>query len=477
MIDKKTLLPVLFAAFAVSACSAGDDAADFAGYDDADMAWVDGAQDDDDEDDGYGAPYDGNGYGDAYGDEAGYEPDAAERAAYVRAARARAAWQAQLRDGSGPVPQNASYDDEGERARARHAAYRDQIATPASAPARGGLQRAAIVDPVGLGQPTTALTIDIPAGWQTQGGIVWNLQTECVGNMVQASWSAGSPSGSDRLEIMPGLAWQQAGHAIPTNPCPTMQAASVREFLQLAAQQYRPGARVIGFRERPDLAQLAMAEMQQEPEAVRMYQQMQGRMEGGEIQLRYTAGNGQPVTEVLLASATFTTMQYSRMGMVGNVIAYGTTQGQPDDAAIKQMIASIEPNQAWRDRVKTITQNKSTAFSTRQRQDIEAWHARRMREIAAEGAANRSAIASSSGSSVGDIMFEGYMKRSGMTDTGQRHSVEAIGGYNTYSDPYNGTDVQASTGYDRVYRMDSGDYVGTNDPSFNPADGTELERY
>ena len=51
----------------------------------------------------------------------------------------------------------------------------------------------------------------------------------------------------------------------------------------------------------------------------------------------------------------------------------------------------------------------------------------------------------------------------------QRETSEAIRGVETYDDPMSSTGtVELDHTYDHAYRLDSGDYVLTNDHSFNP---------
>ncbi len=118
----------------------------------------------------------------------------------------------------------------------------------------GGTQQVAIVDAQGFGQPMDAATLEIPAGWQVQGGVSWQRGDPCVGNHLRIAWTAAAPDGSEAFEVMHPFTWQVQGRSVQMNPCPVLPFASNRDFLMAVVQQRRTGARVLDYRDRADLA-------------------------------------------------------------------------------------------------------------------------------------------------------------------------------------------------------------------------------
>lgn len=87
---------------------------------------------------------------------------------------------------------------------------------------------------------------------------------------------------------------------------------------------------------------------------------------------------------------------------------------------------------------------------------------------ASQAAATRSRILAGANSEVGDIIHEGYRKRSAMQDRSQHKLINSIHETQDYVVPGGQTSVQLPSHYSNVYTNGSGDYLLTNDRNFNP---------
>jgi hypothetical protein len=330
-------------------------------------------------------------------------------------------------------------------------------------------QTAAIIDATGFAEPVTAATVVVPASWRTQGGVLWNRGTNCVTNKVRVEWRARSRDDLLGFEIMPGYTWQVQGTQIQMNPCPAQPFRSTREFLEAVVQQRRAGARVLQYRDRPDMAaeRAAQAGAQASP-------QMRSRIDAGQVLIAYQS-DGVEFRELLGTSVVFSEMQGNIVGGAGLVFAHRAPNGRLDFAAADRLASSFRMDKQWGERMVASLQSAEKRFSSGQRQAIEQWHAREMARINAEGAADRAAIRAATSREVARIQSDTYANTQATNDRIHRRTLEGIGEYNTYQD--GGKTVRSSIhGGDRVLRNANGTYTSTSDPYFNPAGSRELQR-
>ncbi|HNT40268.1 MAG TPA: hypothetical protein PKO45_14220 [Rubrivivax sp.] len=333
----------------------------------------------------------------------------------------------------------------------------------------GGTQQVAIVDAQGFGQPMDAATLEIPAGWQVQGGVSWQRGDPCVGNHLRIAWTAAAPDGSEAFEVMHPFTWQVQGRSVQMNPCPVLPFASNRDFLMAVVQQRRTGARVLDYRDRADLA--AQAEAQAPPLA----QGMQRKIDAGELLVAYAAPGGE-VQERFSTSVTFTAIQGTVMGGSGIVYAQRRLGGPPDAELGARIVASMKPNAQWLALMRDTGLRAEQQYSSNQRRQIDQWHAREMARINAQGAADRAAIRAQTQSELAAIQAQTYANTQATNDRMQRRSMEGIGEYNTYRDT-GGNAVRSSIhGGSRVLQHGEGSYSSTNDPYLQPPGSVELKR-
>lgn len=331
-------------------------------------------------------------------------------------------------------------------------------------------QQVEMIDAQGFGQPMTAATLQVPRGWQTQGGIQWQRGDACVSNQMRIAWAATSPRADEAFEVMHPFAWQVQGRSIQMNPCPVLAIGSARDFLMAVVQQRRPGARVLNYRERPDIVAIASSK------APPLQGGMQRTIEAGEVMIAYAAPGGGEVQERLWTSVTFTALQNSLMGNAGTVYAHRRLGGAPDPALSDRIVASMKTNPAWLAKVTEASQRFVQTHSDNQSRQIQQWHAGEMARINAKGAADRAAIRSQTQRDIANIQSQTWNNTQATNDRIQRRTLEGIGEYNTYSNTA-GEPVRSSIhGGDRVLQHPNGTYSSTSDPYYQPPGSVELQR-
>lgn len=336
-------------------------------------------------------------------------------------------------------------------------------------PAAGGSQRVAIVDAQGFGQPMDAATLEIPAGWQPEGGVSWQRADPCVSNQLRIAWVARAPDGSQAFEVMRPYSWQLQGRSVPMNPCPVLPFASTRDFLQAVVQQRRQGAQILGYQDRPDLR------AQAEAQAPTLAPGVQRRIDAGELLIAYPF-NGGRVQERLMTSVAFTEVQGTVMGGAGVVFAQRRMDREPDAALGDRIAASMKPDPQWLAMMREAGQRAAEQHASGQRQQIERWHAGEMARINAQGAADRAAIRAQAARDVADIQAQTYANTQATNDRMHRRTLEGIGEYNTYRDT-GGNAVQSSIhGGSRVFQHSDGSFSSSNDPYVQPPGAVELKR-
>jgi len=332
------------------------------------------------------------------------------------------------------------------------------------------MQPAQIIDASGFPEPMLAATAELPAGWRSQGGVAWNRGTNCVTNQVRIEWRARSRDDLQGFEIMPGYNWQVQGTQNQMNPCPTQRFRSTREFLEAVVQHRRAGARVLQYRDRPDIVSAVMAAKAGQPTNL----QARTKVDSGQLLIAYTS-DGIEFREVLGATVEFSEMQGNVVAGAPMVFALRAPNGQLDFALAERLANSFRYDKQWGVRMIATLRSNERRFSSGQSQAINNWHAKEMARINADGAADRAAIRSATSREVAAIRSATNAGTQATNDVIHRRTLEGIGEYNTYKD--GSTTVKSSIhGGQRVLNTPNAGYVSTNDPYFNPAGSRELQR-
>ena len=333
------------------------------------------------------------------------------------------------------------------------------------------MQPAQIIDGNGFGQPMVAADVQVPAGWQTVGGVSWNDNTNCVANQLQLGWSAMAPDSLTAVEILPGFNWQVAGTEIQMNPCPAAPWRSTREFLEATVQRTRPGARVLGYERLADVEQRMAQSAQANPQA-------QLRHDAGRLLIGY-AKDGVAMQELLSAAITFSSMQGNVVAGTATISSLRAPEGRLDRDLGKRIGDSMRANPQWMQAMQQRSMASLQRYDNAQRSSINDWHNRQMAIINARGAADRAAIRMRGNQEVAGIYCAIAANSSATSDRMHKTTMSGVQQVDNYAG-VDGSTVQASIhGGDRVFQdtANPGNAYATDAPYAEaPAGYVELQR-
>lgn len=333
--------------------------------------------------------------------------------------------------------------------------YSQQQKNPNVTQPRGQLlQQVQIIDRNGFERPMVASTVSVPSGWRTEGGVLWNTQNMC-GFGYNIDFKATSPDGMHQLHFYPMEYWQwNSGGIASQNGCPTARITSVRQYLEDLVKRARPGARILDYRERSDIAR----EFKQMEKTMPMPMgEIRTWVEAGEVLIGYNQG-GTEMRETAASAVVFTLNRMQGMaGMPPSEFLNGATlpgfamrspDGQYDFNLAERIRSSGVPNREWTAKI--------------------AAHNSKMTKINVKGARDRSAIIAKTGDEIRQMQADSWKKSSKSFDYTSRESSEAIRGVETYNDPNTGGTVQLDSSYEHAWQLNNGQRVLTNDPNYNP---------
>ncbi|MEX0643965.1 MAG: hypothetical protein WD076_01540 [Parvularculaceae bacterium] len=330
------------------------------------------------------------------------------------------------------------------------------------------LEPAVIVDATGFEQPMGAATLFIPKGWRAEGGVFWGQEFMCT-NGYAFNWRATSPDGLKTIAILPQERWEANNYGAPpsTPGCQLAPYTNVQQFLEGLVQRAKPGARVVDYRARPDLASEFSRLNSQTPTAMG---EMRTWVEAGEILVAFNE-EGRDMQGTVAAVAVFNLMHtnpVSGMGAMDAITgatfpAYAATapNGELNFEFVEAIRRSIKVNPQWDQRIN----NHNAAIG----------------RVALEESRKRAQIINETNAEISRIRQETWNAQQESADRRAREFGELIKGVETYSDANApGGQVELSHMYDNAWRLNDGSYVLTNDKSFEPyrdlgVDGRKLD--
>jgi hypothetical protein len=330
------------------------------------------------------------------------------------------------------------------------------------------VKRTVLMDKNGFEKPLPAISLMIPSDWRGDGGVFWNVNKTCAGSGDYAiQYSASSPDGRSGLEVIPGFTWSWNNFSNGEGSgCPFLQIGGVQQFLNYFVSQARPGARVIDFRPRPDIAdtyKMLNSSMPMAGGEMRIW------IEAGEVLIAYQANGAEmreTIASVVLLSRSridgsmgMPTMEYVS-GSALSSFAMRAPNGQLDFRFGEMVRKSPRSEPEWSMRI--------------------AQHNAKIAQANLKGARDRSAIIAQTGEEIRQMQNDSWRNQNETSDRMQRENIEAIRGVETYNDPYYGGTVQLDHTYEKAWQLDDGSYVLTNDVMFDPArdlgvNGQQLE--
>lgn len=330
------------------------------------------------------------------------------------------------------------------------------------------LQPGVIVDATGFAQPMAAATIFIPHGWKIDGGVFWARDFMCT-NGYNFIWSAYAPDQSMSIGIAPQTAWEMnSAGAAPTRPgCQIQQMQSARQYLEAQVSRSIQGARILDYRDRPDLVKEAGLQVSQTPMPAG---ELRRWGEAGEIFFAFNQ-NGRDMRGSMAAAVQFDYMvsDYSQMtgGMPGSrneflsAFAYPgwvatAPNGQFNFAFFEALRRSIKPNPQWARAI--------------------AGHNAAIGQVAIEESRKRSRMITETNDYISKLRQDTWNAQQESADRRAREFGEVLRGVETYKDEWGpGGQRELSGHYNHAWRLNDGSYVMTDDPSFDPWRDLQLE--
>lgn len=322
----------------------------------------------------------------------------------------------------------------------------------------------------------------VPAGWTARGGLGWG--DRCISYGYNIDWQAVSPDGGRYgVALLPALAWGQNELA----GCRQRPLASLREVLEQQAQTLWPGARLIDFRPRPDLAggQAVPSELPglglDSPGI-----SMRSWLDAGEAMFAFSASDGQEMRGTILVSGTFgeTRLDPAAGGLQIDMTQFPGLQLPPAPPAQTFHTGGSEWGFAtWAPAGHldlTISEAIRKSFiPTAEWSEAMARHHAAIDARIAQGNAERAAIRRQTSAEIAGMITTGYNERMATADRGYREHIEAVRGVETYLDTA-GQPVQLDYTYRHAWQLADGSYFLTNDPGFDPytvfnMDGRQLQ--
>lgn len=335
------------------------------------------------------------------------------------------------------------------------------------------LQRANIDDP-GVIAAMPAMSVLIPMGWRSSGGVVAGSGTCSTAYAV--NWQATSPDGRSSISIFPTEVWSLA-NTTGSGGCLPAAFANAREYLESYVQRNFPDARILDYRDRPDYAKAAAEDAQRTQQlATSMGLALRARADGGEILFAYTHDGVEMrglagATAVIYASELSNPMGgaplTSTSGATLGTFAASAPNGQLDFDLVEAARRSIVPHGPWLEKLFALEEQLGAAA-------VQGTRERAAMIVAGGAAATKSNIESFQRASGFDRATRGggggelYPGES-TDDRIQRRSLEAIRGVDTYMDPVSNSPVQLDHTYGNAWRVNGQDaYILTKNPNFNP---------
>jgi hypothetical protein len=313
-----------------------------------------------------------------------------------------------------------------------------------------------------------AFRLLMPASWQFQGGISWLLQRP--GSPTNTAFQIINPVGSQVYEALPNQYFQWMNNpGLLTPPRGTLYFGyeiqpprsapdAVYAFLLPRFRQI-PGLEVVSLEAAPDWVARVI---DSEP----IPQNAQFSREGVRLRVRYQIG-GHPLLEEILAIVEYLRIMApvgwsyvdTMFWSINRVVAWRDSPEQFEEslALFNAINASVKPNPQWEATVRQISQSLAQG---------------KIREINQIGAMARQIGRQMS--EVSDMISESYWNRQRSQDHAAKQFSEAIRGVDGYYDPVSDRHVELPGGYRQAWTNSLGEYILSDDPSYNPNIGSNV---
>lgn len=345
------------------------------------------------------------------------------------------------------------------RTRFALAALATLLACAAPAPASSQetpmrLRPVAIMDANGYDQPMPSGTLLIPDGWNTSGGIYYDMQNLCIEG-PNVNWQAVSPDGAQRLAAMPNFGWYANTQGTP-HPmgCPALPFSTIAQVAEYIVASY-PQGRVESLESDPAIAaHLAkfVVEMAGDPS-------MKSWSEYAEVRFTYS-DRGQPMRGIMAVQAGFS---YSRsliglsMGLppfetIGggttSVFAYTAPVGSYDEGPFRLALLNWRPDAEWSARTFAARRENFNRAQAVIREQVK--------------------IQLETSQYIADLNQRSFNERweAGVRNT--RETGELLRGVETWDADVPGGSVELPAQYPHAWQLEDGSFVLSEDANFDP---------
>jgi hypothetical protein len=335
------------------------------------------------------------------------------------------------------------------------------------------LERVRLLDSMGFDRPVEAMSILVPRGWKTEGGVTWKGINGCRGEIVTFQFSAISPDGAIRLLVLPlrsfvafqnQMSQQAAMAAAQQGGCQVYPPFNAGQYLENLARNVLGGARVTDIR--PD-------------ESLRAVIAKISEMTNASSR-QYGTGISQTGTGVYGTltwpdgSKGLAQVGVSVMTKQGQDMFTGAPNGFATTTVFHQAVIRYPPEREAEalklfgtilasHRMNPVWQKAKDDFLTNLG-NIE--HAGRMERLRLMGEQSRAYARAQS--EAADARMRDWERSQASSDANQHRFIQTIREVETWKDS-NGDNVELSAGYKFGWSRPNGSIILTNNSLFDPA--------
>ncbi len=325
------------------------------------------------------------------------------------------------------------------------------------------------IDKQGIG--IEAFSLLIPADWQFEGGIQWMLDNPAM--PAVSAFRVTNSKGSEEFEAFPNhmFFWTNSQMLLsmfpigaryfgsevrpPLNPTDFIQNILVPRFRGNVSE-----LRIAGMENLPELARQLGVEMQSQPG-------VSTSVNGGKVKIEYRRDGRWMEESIYAVVESFTYSIQTMYGTAANMnwigeylFSFKAEKGKLDASSkvFQTMVNSFRLNPQWFNKYSQLTEY----LIRNQIQQIQ-----RIGEV--------SRIVSQTSNEISDMIMESYENRQAVYDRISTNFSQAIRGVDEYYDPIAERPVELPLGYNRAWTNHLGEYILSDDYSFDPNIGSNLQ--
>jgi hypothetical protein len=335
------------------------------------------------------------------------------------------------------------------------------------------LERFRILDQMGFDRPVEAMSVLVPRGWRTEGGIRWRGINECRGEMVNWQVSATSPDGAIQFIRLPDRSFlffqdqmlqQGAIAAQRQGGCSVSAPFNAAQYLENLARNGLGGASVSDIRADPATGAVVAQIVNMSNETSRQYRtgiESSGSAVYGT--LTWPDGSKGLAQVALMVSMTRSNDMFTGApnGSASTIVFHQVVIRYPParEAEALKVFGTISSSH----RVNPIWKQAKESFMTRLGNSE---HAGRMERLRLQG--EQAAAYARAQSDAADARMRDWERAQASSDATQHRFIQTIREVETWKDS-SGSPVELNAGYSHGWSRPDGSYLLTNNSLFNPA--------